>query len=414
MSLRIRLAGLAATCLAFLTPACSGPSGATPSSAAGAEAGGAAATCPLPPNGALAVATSRRANSATTMLPRVRGLVVDFIRGIPATAPGDPDPPPLILVNVDGAPTVYQRASFRSGARTGFALDYDRQTFLTSFDTALQNMRAVVPEVDDLEALTVAARVVRASGSGALVLADSGLSTRGWVNFAQPGGLLDAAPDEVVGYLRANGALPDLSGLTVYLALGETAPPQDALSGPYRKQVYAIWTAIAKSSAAACVAAIDDSAPPAPPLPGLPHVTKVETPAPPPPPIGCAVVLRDTGPIAFNPGSADFKEKDAAERELRGLGGQLVAQGCFVQLTGTTARHGDVSGQIDLGKDRAIAVRDILVADGVDPVRIRVRGVGSYFPQYVPDFGLHGELLPGPAQLNRTVRIEPCTPQCPS
>jgi len=40
--------------------------------------------------------------------------------------------------------------------------------------------------------------------------------------------------------------------------------------------------------------------------------------------------------------------------------------------------------------------------------------VGSYFPQYVPDFGPRGELLPGPAQLNRTVRIEPCTPQCPS
>jgi hypothetical protein len=277
VSLRVRLAGLAAACLAFLAPACSWPSGATPSSAAGAEAGGAAAACSLPRNGALALTTSRRANSATTMLPRVRGLVVDFIRGIPATAPGDPDPPPLILVNVDGAPTVYQRVSFRSGAQTSFALDYDRQTVLTKFDAALQNMRAVAPEVDDLEALTVAARVVRASGSGALVLADSGLSTKGWVNFTQPG-LLDAAPDEIVKYLQANGALPDLSGLTVYLALGETAPPQDALSGRYRKQVYTVWTAIANASGAACVAAIDDSTPPSRPLSGLPHVTKVEIP----------------------------------------------------------------------------------------------------------------------------------------
>lgn len=413
MSLRIRLAGLAASCLAFLAPACSGPSGATSSSAAGAAAGSAAATCSLPRNGALALATSRRANSATPMLPRVRGLLMDFLRGIPATAPGDPDPPPLILVNVDGAPTVYQRMWVRSGAQNSFALDRDRQESLTRFDAVLKNMRAVAPEVDDLEALTVAARVVRASGSGALVLADSGLSTRGWVNFAQPG-LLDAAPDEVVKHLQVNDALPDLSGLTVYLALGETAPPQDALSGRYRKQVYAVWTAIAKASGAACVAAIDDSTPPAPPLSGLPHVTKVEIPSPAPLLIDCAAVLRDTGPVAFERNSAAFKEKEAAERELRGLAGQLVAQGCSVQLTGTTARLGDARGQMDLGESRAVAVRDILVAAGVDPVRIRVRGVGSYFPQYVPDLGPRGELLPGPAQLNRTVRIEPCTLQCPS
>ncbi|HET9255080.1 MAG TPA: hypothetical protein VFO16_07745, partial [Pseudonocardiaceae bacterium] len=58
--------------------------------------------------------------------------------------------------------------------------------------------------------------------------------------------------------------------------------------------------------------------------------------------------------------------------------------------------------------------RELVAGYSADPASIETVGAGSYFTGYRPDIGPNGELLPGPAQLNRTVRIDPCTSTCPS
>jgi hypothetical protein len=63
------------------------------------------------------------------------------------------------------------------------------------------------------------------------------------------------------------------------------------------------------------------------------------------------------------------------------------------------------TAQIDLSKLRADRVRAELIALGASPAQISATGVGSNFPQYVPDRDASGVLLAGPAALNRSIRI---------
>jgi hypothetical protein len=47
----------------------------------------------------------------------------------------------------------------------------------------------------------------------------------------------------------------------------------------------------------------------------------------------------------------------------------------------------------------------VLQALGASRSQITIEGVGSDFPQFVPDRSASGALLAGPATLNRSVRI---------
>lgn len=64
-----------------------------------------------------------------------------------------------------------------------------------------------------------------------------------------------------------------------------------------------------------------------------------------------------------------------------------------------------MAGQIELSKLRAERVRDELIALGASLAQISTSGVGSNFPQFIPDRNASGVLLAGPATLNRSVRI---------
>jgi outer membrane protein OmpA-like peptidoglycan-associated protein len=77
-----------------------------------------------------------------------------------------------------------------------------------------------------------------------------------------------------------------------------------------------------------------------------------------------------------------------------------------VRVIGTTADVGSKEMQVQLSTARAESVARLLVELDVPKTRITASGVGSSFPEYVPDHGPDGQILPGPAQQNRTVRID--------
>ena len=64
-----------------------------------------------------------------------------------------------------------------------------------------------------------------------------------------------------------------------------------------------------------------------------------------------------------------------------------------------------MSGQVALSLQRAGRARAVLQALGASRSQITIEGVGSDFPQFVPDRSASGALLAGPATLNRSVRI---------
>ena len=371
-----------------------------------AGGGGSSISCPVP-DGPIAVAVSGRANSPAPSLPPVAEQIVsNAVERVPIGGVG----PRLTLVGIDGRPEPLGSLAFSPRSQNDIAVGRERRTFLDSFGQSVAAVRAKAPEVNDLAALDVAARAAHdGAQAGTVVFVDSGLQTVDPLDFRQPG-VLDADPVEVVDFLERTRAIPDLSGLTVvFLGIGDTAPPQEALDVARRERLAILWSEIANAGGAACVHVDDAPRGGAAPT-GVPRVGKV--PVPPPPVADFSAlgttVLPDDGTVGFVPGRAVLRDPRAAAEVLRPFGDWLLDdRDRRVELTGTTARFGDLADQIELATLRAEAIKQVLVDQGVDPAQITTRGVGSEFPEYVNDQGSDGSLLPGPAAANRTVRIDP-------
>ena len=406
-SVRIRRRGDVAGVLAVLAVSCSllaGCGSGPEATGAGAGGGGSSISCPVP-DGPIAVAVSGRANNpAPVLAPVAEQIVRESVERVPVDGVG----PRLTLVGIDGRPEP-RSAAFSPRSQNDIAIGRERRTFLDSFRQSVSTVRAKAPEVDDLAALDVAARAARSGESaGTVVFIDSGLQTVDPLDFRQPG-VLDADPVEVVAFLERTGAIPDLNGLTViFVGLGDTSPPQEALDVARRERLVILWREIAEAGGA-CVHVDDAPRGGAAPT-GVPRVGTV--PVPPPPVADFTAlgptVLPDDGTVGFVPGRAVLRDPQAAAEVLRPFGDWLLAdRDRRVELTGTTARFGELGSQIELATLRAEAIKQVLVDQGVDPAQITTRGVGSEFPEYVNDQGSDGSLLPGPAAANRTVRIDP-------
>ncbi|MDQ3886263.1 MAG: OmpA family protein [Actinomycetota bacterium] len=407
--------GLVTGAMAVLAVACSLVAGCGGGEATGASPGGAGAgpagdgsniSCPVP-DGPIAVAVSGRANSPAPVLPPVADRIVsEAAEQVSIDGTG----PRLTLVSIDGRPEPLGSAAFTPRSQNDIAVSRERRRFLESFRQSVAEVRAKAPEVNDLAALDLAARAAHeGTKPGTVVFVDSGLQTVEPLDFRQPG-VLDADPVEVVNFLKRTGAVPDLSGLTViFSGIGDTAPPQKALDVARRERLATLWTEIAKAGGANCVQV--DSEPRGGAAPNeVPAVGTVPVPPPPVPDFSAlsTTVLPDNDTVGFLPGKAVLRDPQAAAEVLRPFADWLLAnRSRHVELTGTTARFGDLAGQIELATRRAEAIKQVLVDLGVDPAQITTRGVGSQFPEYVNDQASDGTLLPGPAAANRTVRIDP-------
>lgn len=375
--------------------------GSEPAVVTPAAAGNGTATCTAPA-GPVAIAMSGRANSPAPTLPPIAGAVLAAALGrVDVGGTGSM----ITLVNVDGRPESVGAAAFKPSGKESIALERSRGQFEDSFATAASQVRAQVPEVNGLAALGVASDA--AGEGGTVVFADSGLQTMAPLDYRTPG-LLDADPAEVVAFLERTEAIPDLTGRTVFLVgIGDTAAPQAPLDVARAERLEAVWEQIALAGDAACVAVVGDPRGGDAPA-DVPPVSLVDVP-PPPGPTGLAsAVLPDDGTVGFVAGRAELRNHAAAALVLQPLADALIAAPTQrIRLTGTTARHGDLDGQIDLAGRRAETIKAIVVDLGAAPDQIETVGLGSEFPQYINDQGPGGTLLPGPAAQNRSVRIDP-------
>ncbi|MFN2497054.1 MAG: OmpA family protein [Pseudonocardiaceae bacterium] len=309
---------------------------------------------------------------------------------------------PVTVIVPDGAPT--------ASAPLDLAIPNDnplyKQDQIAQLTNLIDGVRADTPEVDLLAAMALAGRsVADAAGPRTIIVIDSGLQTSGALRFQdQNGALLDANPSEVVDLLRRTQQLPDLAGTrVVFTGLGDTAPPQPTLSQPARAVLVDLWTAIVE--AAGGTAEIKEA-----PLPstrtldGLPPVSivpvAVRSVGPPP----SVTVLRD-GTVGFLPDQAVFRDPGQARAVLADYARE-IQNGKRAVLTGTTSSAGTPEGRLRLSRDRAGAVRDLLISLGAPAARMEARGVGSDFPGYVPDRDSQGNLDPLAAAQNRQVIIE--------
>ncbi|MGY2002871.1 OmpA family protein [Blastococcus sp. SYSU DS1024] len=344
--------------------------------------GGATAAAPEP-TGALAVVVGARANMPPAALGGRSASVVEMAVAQRAA---------FSLIVADGAPFQDEAAGSPELA--------DRRPV----DDAVSGARARTEGSDLLGALGLAVEELAGQpGLRSLVVLDSGLSTAGDLDFTTPG-MMDAHPQEVAEALGDAQRLPDLSGIrVVFQGLGDVVAPQQPLDSIRRAQLVAIWSTVVRQAGAASVH-VESTALEGLPDPSLPPVETVGMD----PGYRCTgqTMTITGGPFAFRPNSDQFIEPGAAEDVLRGVAEQLRSGQVVAILFGTTANIGEPADQVRFSDERAQAVADLLIALRVPIPQLHVEGRGSDFPGYVADRDPQGRLLPAPAALNRTVRIE--------
>jgi len=352
-------------------------------------------------------------------------LITGAHRDVPAPALGRPvrcrlaaaieDRKPVILVEASGQPDVVKVQLLPVGTGTLAQQGSPRvNEDVQRVEQAVAGLRPHSAGVDDLAAFAIAADAARSAGAphAELILLDSGLDDRGALDFTTPG-LVAADPAEVAHQLTATGNDPDLRGFPVLLVgLGYTAPPQPPLAAKWRSNVSQIWTAVIRSSGGR-PELIPQPAQGEPVRTSEP-VRLIPVPADPPVTLRpqasrapqAPIVFNGESPVRFQPNSTAFVDSAAARRALAPIARWLAADPSrHASLEGTTADVGPMAGQVALATRRAQRVRGELVTLGAHRDQVSCTGVGSDFPQFMPDRNGAGVLLAAPAALNRSVRI---------
>lgn len=240
----------------------------------------------------------------------------------------------------------------------------------------LAQSRAKAPEVDIAAAILYASRSLASAPAGVneVVVVDSGVSTKGSIDFTQ--GLVDADPQAFAEYLKSNRMLPDLSNIdrVVWYGFGDVADGQGAIPANVAANMREIYASYLKAAGVrevvfdGAVGALADREA------GLPSVTPVDMPEA-PSFAGAGTTVRLTqATLAFVNGRADFADEAAAAATLSEYAGALSADSTLtVAVRGYTASN---PTDPNLSQLRADRVADELVSQGVTPGQVSASGMG--------------------------------------
>ncbi len=258
-------------------------------------------------------------------------------------------------------------------------------------------MFAKTAESDLLSAITLAGRQLSAEEGGRkeMIVIDSGLSTAAPLDFSES--LLEnITAEQVISLLEEQRALPELQEIDCvrFFNIGDVAKPQSQITEANRKTLIEVWNGILRQAGAGEIEFKTDL-----PLasfyaegevPQVSTVTVMER--------ASALVLKeinlaevdavsfDEETIAFLADTDELVDREAAKTALEGVAAYMKKHPEFrAMLVGTTAKFGDLESCISLSEKRALVVKELLVENGVDPIRLETVGTGYDNPFYKDD-----------------------------
>ena len=365
-----------------------------------------ATSLPNPINLAIVYGMHANAPTPTIMSSEVQSAIIESVRSYGRVCIILADGSPFVVADYDiEAPTINLSASKR---------DSVAELQCNEITTRMNEASALVPEVDTLEAISLAARSLQTStGERRLLILDSGVSTTGYVNYTL--NLLRGDSNALVDYLGENSAIPDLTGTSVtWIGLGDVTGEQEALTPTNKQTLEDHWRSILTAAGADDISFKPD-------LPGattdngveLPPVTPVSIIQDNPFVITADAeaslsqpVFLDESKIFFLPGSAEFADPDAANEALAPIADCLIASPeTKIILAGTTATVGSNESCIEFSMTRAEAVAQALVSLGVSEDQIAaIKGLGYDHEYHLPDLSPDGTLNEN-APTNRSVLV---------
>lgn len=266
-------------------------------------------------------------------------------------------------------------------------------------------------EVDVLKSLIMSARNLDSSCDEKIVLyLGSALQTVGYLPFASQN-LFDTDTEVIIKQLKEKSAIPDFpEGTTVIFAgLGDTAAPQKNLTYAQIDKLKEILTAVCKEGGAEVeyIKATPVSEVKVSEFPAVSTVTVYEDYVE-----GSSIsstVKIDSTQISFKSDSYELADKSAAVKFLTPYVESINASNDTIFVCGTTATVGNNESCKSFSLKRAQCVVDLLTDLGVDPSRLKAKGLGYDNAFHVVDVDENGALIEEAAQKNRLVLIIPST-----
>lgn len=318
---------------------------------------------------------------------------------------------PIIIAKVSGKPTAqvfkYEKPLENQNQKALSQIKRQVVAGLTKeFESPAQDNGANL-----LEAIFIARDSLEANSASnkRILIFDNGLSESGILDFRQPG-VLFSDPDTVIEYLKQSGSLPELQNIKITLSgIGYTAGEQPGMTSSQREKFTYFWKSMLTAGGAEVIV---DQTPYT-----EPQISTEKTVEVVPIPEVKSVVLDSCEPstlifdsqsdVTFISDSNEFVDDGRARSALQDVAEWLKTNNnSRAQIVGTTANEGPMENQIQLAQLRAERVKVVLMEFGVSAESLSTSGVGSNFPEYVmPDRDANGLLLPGPASINRSVRI---------
>lgn len=320
----------------------------------------------------------------------------------------------LSIIAVDGAPFVFGKIDFEED-RKGLSqkkLEAVHKKYSEQIQSSLKDCFAKTPEVDTLSAIDLGARNLSGKkGEKQLVILDSGMQTTGYLNFTETY-LESFNIPKILSDLKKEDAIPNLEGVEVYwYGLGNVAGPQKELMPKNRKALMELWRAILEEGGADVFFSeevfVDLER-----KEGLPKVTPVEilVPSNQISRYSEEVVVFDEETLNFYPGKADLLTPvEEVRKALTPICEYLLKNPSErILIVGTTAGVPDSqrSYSLNLSNERSLAVRQLILAEGVSASQVETLGMGCYDPFHVPDLNPDGSLNEM-APKNRKVLIVP-------
>lgn len=356
---------------------------------------------------AVCVVTAQRANSPVPDTSRFRDAVYQACISYGR----------ISAVTVEGTPrmvcdfTVEQPDTWLDGQKRRQLAERYTETVLAAI---AERAVADSAEADVLQAVTLAADILRSAPQPVklLYIEDSLLGTAGLLDFASSN-LIEQDPETVVRSLSEHYAVPDLTGVDVFISgMGQTCGEQSALGPTALHRHEEIVTAILRAAGAGSITV--DRTPVMGSDTDAPHVSAVSViremlpfDAAEEAALNTAVIRIPEESVCFIENTARPADREAAAAYLTELAALLRENtGLHVVLAGSTATTGDADGAKALSLERAQAVRQLLTELGVDGGQLRCVGLGyGKNCLRVEDVGPDGRLIPEKAGLNRAVFV---------
>lgn len=307
--------------------------------------------------------------------------------------------------STNGEPSTVGQLSLEVRTSNPQVAKQDRVALAKRIREYLESSVAESPEADVLAGIADAADEVRGSDHPTIIVIDNGLPTVGSASFPQTGLLsTDADIAATVSTMASARMLPDLTGVTLrWYGMGETASPQGRLDEAAQSRLEDIWQTVVESAGGTLNIVTQGMATTDAPA-DLPDVTPVD---PSPTSVGGLTVSLPESVLPFVADEATFLDPAAAQATVASVAGQITASGLTrTVVTGCTAMAGTPEGRHALSTDRAQAVADLLVANGVPAASVTVQGKGAQCPGRVNDVDDAGALIEAAARANRVVIIE--------